>query len=67
MKYLLLVLTLAVTLPMLHMFGEAVAADLAEQSMEGECIAHLIAKGVERIDIATDNGRCWVETNGYYK
>ena len=66
MKYLLLIVSLAVTLPTLHLFGESVAADLATQSKEGECIAHLVSQGVERINIATSNGNCWVETNGYY-
>ena len=34
---------------------------------EGECIATLISQGVERIDVATENGICWKEKNGYYR
>ena len=47
-------------------FAAAIQEELATQAQEGECIAKHIAQGVERIDIATKDGTCWVETNGYY-
>lgn len=31
------------------------------------CIREHIANGVERIDIKTVHGKCFIETNGYYK
>ncbi len=34
---------------------------------ESYCVQGLIKSGVERINIATDNGKCWVEINGYNK
>lgn len=34
---------------------------------ESYCVQGLVKSGVERINIATDNGKCWVEINGYNK
>lgn len=34
---------------------------------ESKCIARMVAQGIERIDIASSNGKCWEEENGYYK
>lgn len=34
---------------------------------ENQCVAGLIAQEVERINIATGNGTCWEEENGYYQ
>lgn len=37
-----------------------------QYKLESACVREKIAQGVERIDIATKNGTCWVEDNGYY-
>lgn len=34
---------------------------------EADCVSKLIPDGVERRDIATMNGECWVEKDGYNK
>lgn len=34
---------------------------------ESECANNKVQLGVPRKDIATGNGICWVQTNGYYK
>lgn len=34
---------------------------------ESKCVAQMVAQGIERIDIAVGNGKCWEEENGYYK
>ena len=34
---------------------------------ECQCVREKIALGIERINIATEDGECWVEDNGYYK
>ena len=47
-------------------FAAAIQEEMATYKAEGECIAKHIAQGVERIDIATKDGTCWAETNGYY-
>lgn len=33
---------------------------------ECQCVREKIALGIERINIATKDGECWVEENGYY-
>lgn len=37
-----------------------------QYKLESVCIREKIALGIERIDIATKDGTCWVEANGYY-
>lgn len=34
---------------------------LTTYTVEGECLANLIAKGIERADIAVENGKCWIK------
>lgn len=37
-----------------------------QYKIESACVRKKIALGIERIDIATKDGTCWVEDNGYY-
>ena len=37
-----------------------------QYKLEPACVREKIALGIERIDIATKDGKCWVEDNGYY-
>lgn len=37
-----------------------------QYKLESSCVREKIALGIERIDIATKDGTCWVEDNGYY-
>lgn len=36
-------------------------------TQETTCVNQLIQQGTKRINIATNNGTCWVEVNGYYR
>lgn len=46
---------------------QLVQADYELYIEESYCVRGLVKSGVERINIATDNGKCWVEINGYNK
>ena len=68
MKDLILVVLLAsVAVTSLFIAGNEMIVELHETKLEGECIAKYIAAGHERINIATVNGTCHIEENGYYK
>lgn len=38
----------------------------SQYDSEMSCVKDLISNGVERINIATGDGKCWEEENGYY-
>ncbi|QPI17663.1 hypothetical protein vBAmePR8F_gp03 [Alteromonas phage vB_AmeP_R8W] len=44
---------------------QLVQADYELYIQESYCVQGLVKSGVERINIATDNGKCWFELNGY--
>lgn len=43
-----------------HYLSEAVQEQLAYSRAENECVAKLIPLGIERRDIITAKGMCWV-------
>ena len=46
---------------------DTVQQQRANSQTETLCIRELVSTGVERIDIKTVHGECFIETNGYYK
>ena len=65
-KISLLVAAVGVTYPLMDLAYAAFKSEQALVHNEHKCVAELIAQGVQRIDIATGNGTCWDEENGYY-
>lgn len=49
------------------LFLSMMKADYELYIQESYCVQGLVKSGIERINIATDNGKCWVEVNGYNK
>lgn len=49
------------------MVAESIGTMLDTQAIEDACVKTLVEAGTERINIATLDGECWEEENGYYK
>lgn len=61
LNLLLLVISASLLYVIFDVFYDSIMHDLAMRKLEGICIADLVSQAIERKDILTSNGTCWVK------